>query len=96
MVSVYSYGYDKTRVDRYIREAEYYTRQAEKFERDAEYYMKQVHKYMKDAEYYSKKGNASKTKTYMKWATDKATYRQSKVENVRNNAQLRIEVGKQK
>lgn len=93
IVSVPSYGYDKAKVDRYIREAEYYTRQAESFERDAAYYVKQGLKYMRNAEFYSKKGYDSKAKTYMKWAKDasyKVTYKKRKAEDARNKAQLRL------
>ena len=38
IVSISVYGYDKAKVDSYIREAEYYTKQAESFEREAAYY----------------------------------------------------------
>ena len=44
IVSISVYGYDRAKVDSYIREAEYYTKQAESFEREAAYYTRQAQK----------------------------------------------------
>ena len=96
IVSISVYGYDKAKVDSYIREAEYYTKQAESFEREAVYYMKQAQRHMKGAEYYSKEGKDSKAKTYMRWAkeaSDKASIRM-KAKESRQKAQLRMKWAK--
>ena len=93
MVVVPTYAYDKAKVDCYIREAEYYTKQAESFDRDAVYYTRQAQKQMKDAEYYSKRGNDSKVKTCMRWAkeaSDRATFRTRRAKEARYKARLRI------
>lgn len=92
-VTIPIYGYDEAKVNRYIREAEYYTRQAEGYERDAAHYTRQAQKYIKDAEHFSKNGNDSKAKNYMRWAkeaSDKASLRKMKARDSRHKAQLRM------
>ena len=87
------YAYDKAKVDCYIREAEYYTKQAESFDRDAAYYTRQAQRQMKDAEYYSKRGNDSKVKTCMRWAkvaSDRAALRIRRAKEARDKARLRM------
>ena len=90
-----TYAYDKAKVNHYIHEAEYDTKQAELFDRDAAYYARQAQKHMKDAVYYSKRDNDSKAKICMHWAkdaSDKAALWTIKAKKARDKAQLRMKL----
>lgn len=93
MQGIPALAYDEAKVNRYIKEAEYYSKQAENHEREEAYYSRKAQKYFRDAEYYSKHKNDSRARTYMRWgkeAKDKATLHKKRANEARWKAQQRM------
>ena len=69
---------DNDKAQKYLREAEYYTKKAEEHEHDAAYYNKKAEDYLRQANYYSRKNDSSIARTYSKWANDASEKASSK------------------